>query len=87
MCENILENGETLKSDSYKNKQMCSKAFDNSAHVLEFVFDCHQAQKICSKTLDTYSSAIQFVPEAFRKCEIKLSILVLLYLINVKPKK
>ena len=41
MCENILENGGTLKSDSYKNKQMYSKAFDNSTHILEFVFDCH----------------------------------------------
>ena len=41
MCENILENGGTLKFDSYKNKQMYSKAFDNSAHVLEFVFDYH----------------------------------------------
>ena len=85
----ILENGGTLKSfpDSYKNKQMCSKAFDNSAHISEFVFDCHENQKICNKTLNTYPSAIQFVPEAFKKCEIKLLILVLLYLINVKPKK
>ena len=41
MYENILENGGTLKSDSYKNKQMYSKAFDNSTHILEFVFDCH----------------------------------------------
>ena len=41
MCENIPENGGTLKSDSYKNKQMYSKAFDNSTHVLEFVFDYH----------------------------------------------
>ena len=41
MCEHILENGGTLKSDSCKNKQIYSKAFDNSTHVLEFVFDCH----------------------------------------------
>ena len=85
---NILENGGTLKSvpDSYKNKQMCCKAFNNSAHISEFVFDCHENQKICNKTLNTYPSAIQFVPEAFKKCEIKLLIFVLLYLINVKPK-
>ena len=84
----ILENGGTLKSvpDSYKNKQMCSKAFDNSARISEFVFDCHETQKTCKKTLNTYPSAIQFAPEAYKKCEIKLLILVLLYLIDVKPK-
>ena len=55
---------------------MCVNAVDNYAHALGSVTDC-----LCFKAVTTYTSAIQFVPNRFRKCVIKLLLLVDFYLI------
>ena len=84
MCDKvILENGGMFIPDSYKDKKMCNESADNCAHALGFVPDCHKAQKTCDKAVSTYPFAIQFVSDRLRlkKYVIKLSILVLLYLI------
>ena len=69
MCDQAtLENGGTLESISYcnKNQQMCDKAVDNYCHVLKYVPDSYMAQK----THDTHPSTKKFVPERYKIQEI-----------------
>ena len=50
MCDKvILENGGTLKSDCYKNQEMCNKAINDYSHALEFVPECYKTQKFMMK--------------------------------------
>ena len=93
MCDKvILENGELLNSvsDSYKNQEMCNKAFNNPP----FVPECYRMQKICHKAVNAYPSTIKRVPECFITKEVcdkainKFNFLYLtLFLINIKLKK
>ena len=45
MCDKaILENGGTLDSQ-YKTQEMCDKAIDNYAYLLEFVPECYKTHE------------------------------------------
>ena len=48
--------------------------------MLMFIYDCHKNHKKCHEAVDYCSHALEFVLR-LRKCAIKLSILVLLYLV------
>ena len=78
-------------SDSYKNQNMCNNAVDNYAHALGFVPVCFKTQKMFDKAASTILLFLFLIDIRHKKCVIKLSMLVHLYLrlflISTRPKK
>ena len=81
----MVESGVMLMfiPECYKDQNMCSKAVHNYIYSLESAPDCCKTKKICDKPVIAYPYTIHLflINLSLKKCVMKLTVLIHLYLI------